>query len=95
MNSYRDQKMRQAGTAGAAALLTGLLFLAGAETFADESVYELQKKILRSAEEMYMPGLAYLERDPDPGVGEWLREKALAWMPLVNHVCRSIYNDES
>ena len=86
MNSYREGKMRHAGTAGAVVLLSVTLLLAGAETFADESVYEIQKKILKSAEEMYMPGLAYLEKDPDPGIGEWIREKALVWMPLVNYV---------
>ena len=86
MNSYREEKIRQAGTAGAAVLLAAMLLLAGAETFAEESVYQLQKKILRSAEEMYMPGLAYLAKDPDPGIGEWIREKALVWMPLVNYV---------
>jgi len=86
MNSYREGKMRHAGTVGAVVLLSVILLLAGAETFADESVYEIQKKILKSAEEMYMPGLAYLEIDPDPGIGEWIREKALVWMPLVNYV---------
>lgn len=86
MNSYREGKMRHAGTVGAVVLLSVILLLAGAETFADESVYEIQKKILKSAEEMYMPGLAYLEKDPDPGIGEWIREKALVWMPLVNYV---------
>ena len=86
MNSYREGKMRHVGTVGAVVLLSVILLLAGAETFADESVYEIQKKILKSAEEMYMPGLAYLERDPDPGIGEWIREKALVWMPLVNYV---------
>lgn len=78
--------MRQAGTAGAAVILAVLFLAAGVRTFADESIYEIQKKILKSAEQMYMPGLAYLERKPGVDVGEWIREKALAWLPLVSYV---------
>ena len=86
MDRYRDEKMRRAGTAGTAVILSVLFLAAGIATFADESIYEIQKKILKSAEEMYMPGLAYLEREPGVDVGEWLREKALAWLPLVSYV---------
>lgn len=86
MSRYRDEKMRQAGTAGAAVILAVLFLTAGVRTFADESIYEIQKKILKSAEQMYMPGLAYLERKPGVDVGEWIREKALAWLPLVSYV---------
>ena len=86
MSRYRDEKMRQAGTAGAAVILAVLFLAAGVRTFADESIYEIQKKILKSAEQMYMPGLAYLERKPGVDVGEWIREKALAWLPLVSYV---------
>ena len=86
MSRYRDEKMRQAGTAGAAVILAVLFLTAGVRTFADESIYEIQKKILKSAEQMYMPGLAYLERKPGVDVGEWIREKALAWLPPVSYV---------
>ncbi len=86
MSRYRDEKMGQAGTAGAAVILAVLFLAAGVRTFADESIYEIQKKILKSAEQMYMPGLAYLERKPGVDVGEWIREKALAWLPLVSYV---------
>ena len=86
MSRYRDEKMRQAGTAGAAVILAVLFLAAGVRTFADESIYEIQKKILKSAEQMYMPGLAYLESNPGVDVGEWIREKALAWLPLVSYV---------
>lgn len=86
MSRYRDEKMRQAGTAWAAVILAVLFLAAGVRTFADESIYEIQKKILKSAEQMYMPGLAYLERKPGVDVGEWIREKALAWLPLVSYV---------
>lgn len=86
MNRHRDGKMKQAGAAKAAVILTVLFLAAGIGTFAYGSVYEIQKRILKSAEEMYMPGLSYLEREPGVDMGEWIREKALAWLPLVSYV---------
>ena len=47
--------------------------------------YDFQNQILAGAEEMYMPGLAYLSRAQDKGAREWIREKALAWLPLVSY----------
>ena len=47
--------------------------------------YDFQNQILAGAEEMYMPGLAYLNRAQDKGAREWIREKALAWLPLVSY----------
>ena len=47
--------------------------------------YDFQNQILAGAEEMYMPGLAYLNRAQDKGAREWVREKALAWLPLVSY----------
>lgn len=47
--------------------------------------YDFQNQILAGAEEMYMPGLAFLNRAQDKGAREWVREKALAWLPLVSY----------
>lgn len=47
--------------------------------------HDFQNQILAGAEEMYMPGLAYLNRAQDKGAREWIREKALAWLPLVSY----------
>ena len=47
--------------------------------------YDFQNQILAGAEEMYMPGLAFLNRAQDKGAREWDREKALAWLPLVSY----------
>lgn len=47
--------------------------------------YDFQNQILAGAEEMYMPGLAFLNRAQDKGAREWIREKALAWLPLVSY----------
>jgi stage II sporulation protein P len=48
--------------------------------------YELQKKIIRFTEEMYMPGMAYLKNGGQTSVLEWLESQALWWMPLVTYV---------
>ena len=47
--------------------------------------YDFQNQILAGAEEMYMPGLAFLNRAQDKGARQWVREKALAWLPLVSY----------
>ena len=47
--------------------------------------YDFQNQILAGAEEMYMPGLGFLNRAQDKGAREWVREKALAWLPLVSY----------
>lgn len=47
--------------------------------------YDFQNQILAGAEEMYMPGLAFLNRAQDKGAREWVREKALAWLPLLSY----------
>ena len=44
-----------------------------------------KNQIFAGAEEMYMPGLAYLNRAPGKGVQEWVKEKALAWLPIVTY----------
>ena len=72
--------------AAAAVFLSGGLLYLGIRGFADEWSYAVQQKILKSAEEMYMPGLAWLDRDPSTDIVTWIREKALAWMPLVSYV---------
>ena len=34
---------------------------------------------------MYLPALTWVNRTPDKEIGEWIREKALAWIPLVSY----------
>ncbi len=86
MDRYRRRQMGQTKAAGAAILLSVFAIYAGLRGFTGEWRYEIQQGILRSAEEMYMPGLARLNRDPLPDMGEWVRKKALAWMPLVSYI---------
>ena len=78
--------MKQAAMGGLAAALLAALLCVAAKGAAGEWKYELQQQILRSAEEMYMPGLASLSRETPSSAADWLREKALAWIPLVSYV---------
>ena len=86
MNRLKRDRAGRAGMAAAAVFLSGVLLYLGIRGFADEWNYAVQQKILKSAEEMYMPGLAWLDRDPSADIGTWIREKALAWMPLVSYI---------
>nr|WP_243099240.1 MULTISPECIES: stage II sporulation protein P [Clostridia] len=52
----------------------------------NEFKYESQKMVLKYTEEMYMPGLAYLKKEPGPTAAEWIKERALSWIPLVKYV---------
>ncbi|OUP84814.1 stage II sporulation protein P [Lachnoclostridium sp. An169] len=81
----KSRSGQAAAAAAAVFLAAGLIYLA-AKGAAGEWKYEIQQRILQSAEEMYMPGLASLNREPAVGVTEWLREKALAWIPLAAYV---------
>ena len=63
----------------------GIFYISGNNAI-NEFRYESQKTILKYTEEMYMPGLAYVKRGPEPAAAEWMKEKALSWMPLVHYV---------
>lgn len=40
---------------------------------------------MENAERMYLPAFTWVNRAPDKGIGEWIREKALAWIPLISY----------
>lgn len=63
-----------------------VMFYICSKNMMNEFKYESQKTVLKYTEEMYMPGLAYLKREPGPTAAEWIKEKALTWIPLVNYV---------
>ena len=56
------------------------------KTAAKEFGYEMQGSLVQRAEEMYMPGLAYLDEKPEQGIGEWIMRKAYVWLPVVPYV---------
>lgn len=63
----------------------GIFYISG-KSAVNEFRYESQKIILKHTEQMYMPGLAYLKTDPGQTMAEWMKEKALSWLPLVSYV---------
>ena len=63
MNRLKRNRAGRAGMAAAAVFLSGGLLYLGIRGFTDEWNYAIQQRILKSAEEMYMPGLARLDQD--------------------------------
>lgn len=85
--------MGQTGTAAMTVLLSACILLAAADEFGGDWQYRLQRQICAGAEEMYVPVLAWADRKPSAGIGAWLKEKALAWIPLVSYVEDHAYQD--
>ena len=82
----RKGKTRYALLAAAAAFLCAGIFSVGAGGITDQWKYRIRQALFRYSGEMYMPGLLYAGNPEKEGAGEWVREKALAWMPLVSYV---------
>lgn len=86
MEQWKRRNLRQTKMTAYTVLLAVCITWIGAEGFGENWRYRFQKQLLKNAEEMYMPGLSYLNRTPDQGMFEWVRERALAWLPLVSYV---------
>lgn len=48
--------------------------------------YRFQRMLFQSAEQMYLPSLTLANRGAPKSLGQWLTEKAMAWLPLVGYV---------
>ncbi len=83
MERLKNNDLRQAGTGTFLFLLAVVVLWVTAEGFGGNWRYHFQKQILKSAEEMYMPGLSYLNRTPDKGLSQWMKEGAYFWFPLA------------
>lgn len=79
----RKGKTRYAILAAVTALLSACIFYIGAGSITGQWKYQFQQALLRCSGEMYMPGLLYCSSSQKEGPGEWLKEKALAWLPLA------------
>lgn len=95
MKRIMGADLKQTATAATAILLTVCILLAAADEIRGDWQYALQKKIYASSEEMYMPVFTWTNREPSSGIGTWLREKALAWIPLVSYAEDHAYQDMS
>ena len=85
MENMRTKRFGQTKAAAPILLLTACVVWITAGGSRGSWRYDFQNQILGGAEEMYMPGLAYLNRAPGKGVQEWVKEKALAWLPIVTY----------
>ena len=85
MNSSVRKNLRQAGAGASAVLLTAFLLYTGVAGKNADWEYYLQKQVMESAEKMYLPVFAWVNRTPDKGIEEWIRDKALAWIPLISY----------
>lgn len=82
----RRGKTRYAILAAAAVFLSACIFYIGAGGMTGQWKYQFQQALLRYSGEMYMPGLFYSSGSGNMGAGEWLKEKAMAWLPLAEYV---------
>lgn len=79
------RNLRQAGTAASAVLFTVFLIYTGLAGDGSDWKYHIQERIFDQAQQMYLPVLSWVNRTPEKRIGEWIREKALAWIPLVSY----------
>ena len=86
MNRWvRNRKTWRVLLGAAVILCTGIIYTGVKET-ADRWKYQIQNLVFRRSGEMYMPLFLYAESKNKSGAGEWLREKALDWLPVVRYV---------
>lgn len=87
--------IRRAGIAASAAFL--VLFTVYTSLAGDEGNWEygLQKRIAEQSGQMYVPVLTWTKRTEKQGAGEWLRQQALAWLPLVSYAEKHEYQESS
>ncbi|MFQ8824631.1 MAG: stage II sporulation protein P [[Ruminococcus] lactaris] len=88
MKKIKSRKW-QSGKTGAVLVLSVcsmLLILNGIRKNAAQLQYQLQQYLLRSAQAMYVPSLVWKEDSVSSEPGEWIRQKALAWIPVVQYV---------
>lgn len=48
--------------------------------------YSIQHQLVQRVEKVYFPGLLYVFQGPKKTAGEWLKEQAMTWIPIVGYV---------
>lgn len=88
MKKIKSRKWQsgKTGTVLVLSVCSMLLILNGIRKNAAQLQYQLQQYLLRSAQAMYVPSLVWKEDSVSSGPGEWIRQKALAWIPVVQYV---------
>ena len=82
----RKWQSGKTGTVLVLSVCSMLLILNGIRKNAAQLQYQLQQYLLLSAQAMYVPSLVWKEDSVSSGPGEWIRQKALAWIPVVQYV---------
>lgn len=82
----RKWQSGKTGTVLVLSVCSMLLILNGIRKNAAQLQYQLQQYLLRSAQAMYVPSLVWKEDSVSSGPGEWIRQKALAWIPVAQYV---------
>ena len=82
----RKWQSGKTGTVLVLSVCSMLLILNGIRKNAAQLQYQLHQYLLRSAQAMYVPSLVWKEDSVSSGPGEWIRQKALAWIPVVQYV---------
>ena len=82
----RKWQSGKTGTVLVLSVCSMLLILNGIRKNAAQLQYQLQQYLLRSAQAMYVPSLVWKEDSVSSGPGEWIRQNALAWIPVVQYV---------
>ena len=95
MKRSARRNLRQAGTAASAVLFTVFLIYTGLAGDGSDWKYHIQERILDQAQQMYLPVLSWGNRTPEKGIREWIREKSLAWIPLISYADDHISYDSS
>lgn len=85
MKRTARRNLRQAITAASAAIFTTFLIYTAFSEDGSDWKYHIQKRILLQAQQMYLPALSWVNRTPEKGIDEWIREKALTWIPLISY----------
>lgn len=83
MELFENKNLRQGGTGAFLFLLTAVVLWITADGFGGNWRYNFQERILKNAEEMYMPGLSFLNRTPGKHLSEYIQEGAFFWFPLA------------
>lgn len=87
--------IRRAGIAASAVFLALFTVYAGLAGEEGDWEYGLQKRIAEQSGQMYVPVLTWTKGTGEQGAGEWLRQQALVWLPIVSYAEKHEYQEAS
>lgn len=94
MERTTGTNIRHAWTVLLTAVLAALIIYTGIAGNGTDWKYSLSKRLAGYAGQIYLPALAW-QADVSGSRGEWIRERALAWFPLVSYTEDHTYQEAS